>query len=211
MPQCLHRAGLPDSQRIEDPTIGGLPWPWPTDCFQEGRRSVAHHSFTTMIVSASTELEFKALVTARNALRTAGQKLVMTNGCFDLLHVGHTRYLQAARNLGDALLVALNSDESVRELKGPDRPLVPEAERAEVLAALSCVDHIAIFPEKRVTNLIRVLSPDVYAKGGDYTVETLDAEEREALEAVGAEIMILPLIPGRSTSSLLEKMQGKSS
>jgi len=164
-----------------------------------------------MIVSASTGLEFKALVTARNALRTAGQKLVMTNGCFDLLHVGHTRYLQAARNLGDALLVALNSDESVRKLKGADRPLVPEAERAEVLAALRFVDHVAIFPEKRVTNLIRTLSPDVYAKGGDYTVETLDAEEREALEAVGAQIMILPLIPGRSTSSLLEKMQGKGS
>lgn len=135
----------------------------------------------------------------------------MTNGCFDLLHVGHTRYLQAARNLGNALLVALNSDESVRKLKGEDRPLVPEAERAEVLAALRFVDHVAIFPEKRVTNLIRTLSPDVYAKGGDYTVETLDAEEREALEAVGAQIMILPLIPGRSTSSLLEKMQGKGS
>jgi len=164
-----------------------------------------------MIVSASTGLEFKALVTARNALRAAGQKLVMTNGCFDLMHVGHTRYLQAARNLGDALLVALNSDESVRKLKGEDRPLVPEAERAEVLAALRFVDHVAIFPEKRVTNLIRTLSPDVYAKGGDYTVETLDAEEREALEAVGAQIMILPLIPGRSTSSLVEKMQGKGS
>ena len=137
----------------------------------------------------------------------AGKKLVLTNGCFDLLHTGHVRYLQQARECGDALLVAVNSDTSVRELKGPARPLNGELDRAEVLAALRCVDHVTIFTGKRVTEVISKLRPSIYAKGGDYTVETLDPGERAALEEVGAEIRLLQLVPGRSTTSLLEKVE----
>jgi rfaE bifunctional protein nucleotidyltransferase chain/domain len=135
----------------------------------------------------------------------AGKRLVLTNGCFDLLHTGHVRYLEEARRCGDALMVAVNSDASVRELKGPTRPVNGELDRAEVLAALRCVDHVTIFPGKRVTEVIRQLKPDVYAKGGDYTPETLDAGEKAALDEVGAEIRILQLVPGRSTTAILEK------
>ncbi len=134
-----------------------------------------------------------------------GKKLVLTNGCFDLLHTGHVRYLEEARQCGDALIVAVNSDASVRELKGPDRPLNNELDRAEVLAALRCVDHVTIFTGKRVTDVISLLRPAVYAKGGDYTLETLDSGERAALDEVGAEISLLQLVPGRSTTVLLER------
>ena len=129
----------------------------------------------------------------------------MTNGCFDLLHTGHIRYLEQARACGDALIVAVNSDASVRELKGPERPLNGEFDRAEVLAALRCVDHVTIFTGKRVTEVIRSLRPAVYAKGGDYTPETLDAGERVALEEAGVDIRILQLVPGRSTTGILER------
>ena len=136
---------------------------------------------------------------------TAGKRLVLTNGCFDLLHTGHVRYLEEARRCGDALLVAVNSDASVRQLKGPSRPVNTQLDRAEVLAALRCVDHVTIFTGKRVTEVIRLLRPAVYAKGGDYTPETLDPEEKAALDEVGAEIRILQLVPGRSTTAILEK------
>lgn len=135
----------------------------------------------------------------------SGRRLVLTNGCFDLLHTGHVRYLRQARELGDALLVAVNSDRSVRELKGPERPLNGEADRAEVLAALRCVDHVTVFDDLRVSGVIRALRPAVYAKGGDYTPETLDPGERAALAEVGAEIRLVSLVPGRSTTSLLER------
>lgn len=134
-----------------------------------------------------------------------GRRLVLTNGCFDILHPGHVRYLEEARNCGDALLVAVNSDDSVRELKGPTRPVNGESDRAEVLAALRCVDHVTIFAGKRVTDVIRSLRPAVYAKGGDYTPETLDRGEKAALDEVGAEIRILQLVPGRSTTAILER------
>ena len=130
---------------------------------------------------------------------------MLTNGCFDLLHTGHVRYLNQARELGDALLVAVNSDQSVQELKGPERPLNGEEDRSEVLAALRCVDHVTVFEGKRVSDVIRKLRPAIYAKGGDYTLETLDPGERAALEEVGAEIKLLSLVPGRSTTSLLER------
>ena len=136
-----------------------------------------------------------------------GKKLVLTNGCFDLLHTGHVRYLEQARGCGDALMVAVNSDASVRELKGPDRPLNGELDRAEVLAALRCVDHVTIFSGKRVTDVIRLLRPAIYAKGGDYTLETLDSGERAALEETGAKISLLQLVPGRSTTGILERMK----
>jgi D-glycero-beta-D-manno-heptose 1-phosphate adenylyltransferase len=140
-------------------------------------------------------------------MRGEGRKLVLTNGCFDLLHAGHVRYLQAARALGDALAVAINGDESVRALKGDGRPLNRAADRAEVIAALGCVDHVVVFPEVRATQLLKKVRPAIYVKGGDYTPETLDPEERAALERSGAEIRILPFENGFSTSSLIEKMQ----
>jgi len=147
------------------------------------------------------------LVSLGEQYRQTGRRLVLTNGCFDLLHTGHVRYLQQARALGDALIVAVNSDRSVRELKGPTRPLNAEQDRAEVLAALRCVDHVTIFDELRVTEVIRKLKPAIYTKGGDYTIETLDASESEALRACGVEVKILSLVPGRSTTSLIKKLQ----
>ena len=134
-----------------------------------------------------------------------GRRLVLTNGCFDILHTGHVRYLEEARRCGDALIVAVNSDSSVQELKGPTRPVNGELDRAEVLSALRCVDHVTIFTGKRVTDVIRTLRPSVYAKGGDYTPETLDPGEKGALDEVGTEIRILQLVPGRSTTSILER------
>jgi len=135
----------------------------------------------------------------------SGKRLVLTNGCFDILHTGHVRYLRQARELGDALIVAVNSDASVRELKGPSRPVNGELDRAEVLAALRCVDQVTIFEGMRVTDVIRALRPAIYAKGGDYTLDTLNPKERAALEEVGAMIRLLPLVPGRSTTSVLER------
>jgi rfaE bifunctional protein nucleotidyltransferase chain/domain len=147
------------------------------------------------------------LAAIANALRAEGRKLVLTNGCFDLLHVGHVRYLQSARALGDALAVAINGDDSVRALKGEGRPLKSESDRAEIVAALGCVDHAVIFPEVRVTRLIEKVRPAIYVKGGDYTPATLDPEERAALEKAGAEIRILPFEPGYSTSDLIARMK----
>lgn len=132
--------------------------------------------------------------------------MVFTNGCFDLLHVGHVRYLRQARELGDALIVALNSDASVRDLKGPTRPVNTEEDRAEILMALECVSGVVVFNEPRVTGLIEQIRPHIYTKGGDYTVETLNPEERAALESVGADIRILPLVPGRSTTATLQRV-----
>ena len=140
-------------------------------------------------------------------LRAAGKKLVATNGCFDLLHVGHVRYLEAARRLGDVLAVGLNGDRSVRELKGSGRPINNEGDRAEMLAALECVDFVTIFPEMRATQFIFAAQPAIYAKGGDYTSETLNEEERAALQEVGAEIRIIPFEKGYSTSVLLEQLR----
>jgi rfaE bifunctional protein nucleotidyltransferase chain/domain len=145
------------------------------------------------------------LAVLRAKLDSRGQRLVFTNGCFDLLHVGHVRYLQAARALGEALVVAVNGDDSVRQLKGPSRPVNTEVDRAEVLAGLACVDFVVIFQSLRVDELIRTVKPHVYAKGGDYTIESLDAGERNALESIGAQIKILPLVPGKSTTDTLKK------
>jgi D-glycero-beta-D-manno-heptose 1-phosphate adenylyltransferase len=135
------------------------------------------------------------------------QRLVFTNGCFDILHVGHVRYLTAAKQLGDILMVGLNSDKSVRQLKGTDRPINSEADRAEVLAALAVVDHVVIFEDMRVSRLVTLVRPDLYVKGGDYSIDSLDRNEVDALRSVGAEIKIVPLVPGRSTSRLIEAIQ----
>lgn len=147
------------------------------------------------------------LAAIADLLRAQGRKLVLTNGCFDLLHAGHVRYLQAARTLGDVLAVALNGDDSVGALKGAGRPLNSEGDRAEVVAALACVDYAVIFPEVRVTHLIEKVRPSIYVKGGDYTPATLHPEERAALEKIGAEIRILPFEPGHSTSRLIERIR----
>lgn len=142
----------------------------------------------------------------RDTLQKQGKKLVFTNGCFDLLHVGHVRYLQQARELGDALVIGLNSDASVRELKGPTRPLNRERDRAEVLAGLRAVDGVVVFSDKRATGLIEAIQPHIYAKGGDYTPESLDPGERAALQRAGTQIQILSLVPGRSTTKIIERM-----
>lgn len=142
-----------------------------------------------------------------NEMRGAGRKLVLTNGCFDLLHVGHVRYLQAARALGDALAVAINGDESVRALKGEGRPLNREADRAEMMAALECVDYVIIFTEVRASQLLAKVRPAIYVKGGDYTRKSLHPEERAALDQAGTEIRILPFETGHSTSGLIERIK----
>ncbi len=145
----------------------------------------------------------------RAILRREGRRVVVTNGCFDLLQVGHLRYLTEARAFGDFLWVGLNGDASVRELKGPGRPLVPEADRAELLAAWRVVDAVTIFPEVRATAFLRVVQPDIYVKGGDYTPESLNSEEAAALREGGARIEIVRLVPGKSTTSLVKKMAEK--
>lgn len=147
------------------------------------------------------------LAAVRDDMDRAGRRLVLTNGCFDILHAGHVRYLQQARALGDALAVGLNSDHSVRELKGPGRPVNAAHDRAEVLCALACIDYVVIFEGKRATGLLGAVRPHVYAKGGDYTVDSLDPDERAVLEGAGTDIRILPLVPGRSTTALLGRLR----
>jgi len=142
----------------------------------------------------------------RSTLRTQGKRLVVTNGCFDLLHLGHVTYLETARNLGDALLVGLNGDESVRQLKGDGRPVNPEADRAAVLAALECVAGVCAFTERTATRFLEASQPDVYAKGGDYTLETVNQQERRVVEQAGGKVVILPVVPGKSTTAMLEKI-----
>jgi len=145
------------------------------------------------------------LLAERERLRAAGQTLVFTNGVFDLLHVGHVRYLAAARALGDALVVAINSDRTVRELKGAGRPLVNERERAEVLAALRSVTYVIIFDDVSPRSLIATLLPDVLVKGGDYALDEIHG--REEVEAAGGRVVSLPFVAGASTTSIIEKMK----
>jgi rfaE bifunctional protein nucleotidyltransferase chain/domain len=152
-------------------------------------------------------IDMDQLAERARELRRAGKRLVATNGCFDLLHVGHVRSLQAARALGDALAIGLNDDQSVRELKGAGRPVNNESERAEVVAALECVDFVTIFPGLRATRFIEAARPAIYAKGGDYTSETLDAEEQAVMREIGVEVRILPFVHGYSTSDLLEQLR----
>jgi D-glycero-beta-D-manno-heptose 1-phosphate adenylyltransferase len=144
------------------------------------------------------------LLRERQRLRADGQVVVFTNGVFDLLHVGHIRYLAQARTLGDALIVAINSDRAVRELKGNDRPLILQDERAEVLAALRDVTHVTIFDEISPRALIRELLPDVLVKGGDYGLDEIHG--REEVEAAGGRVVSLPFIKGKSSSAVIERM-----
>lgn len=147
------------------------------------------------------------LLGVRQGLRAAGNTLVFTNGVFDLLHVGHVRYLAEARALGDLLLVAINSDRTVRELKGEGRPITNQNERAEILAALRQVDYVTIFDDVSPRALIARLLPDVLVKGGDYNLHEIHG--REEVEAAGGHVVSLPFIEGASTSAIIERMKRK--
>ncbi len=142
----------------------------------------------------------------RAAMRASGKRLVVTNGCFDLLHLGHVTYLETARQQGDALLLGLNGDDAVRQLKGPERPVNAENDRAAVLAALESVDGVCIFTEPTATRFLAAAQPDIYVKGGDYTLATLNQEERRKVEQAGGRIVIIPFVPGKSTTALLNKI-----
>jgi D-beta-D-heptose 7-phosphate kinase/D-beta-D-heptose 1-phosphate adenosyltransferase len=150
-------------------------------------------------------LSREQLINERARLRDAGKKLVFTNGVFDILHVGHVRYLQQARALGDALVVAINSDTSARELKGENRPLMNQSDRAEVLAALACVDYVSVFDELSPRSLIAELLPDVLVKGGDYSLDQIHG--REEVEAAGGRVVSLPFVEGVSTSAIIERIE----
>lgn len=152
----------------------------------------------------------EAAVARRAELRSRGEKLVLTNGCFDLLHCGHVYYLREAAKLGDELWIGLNGADSVRALKGPTRPVQGDLERAFTLGALDFVAGIFFFHTPRLDGEIRALAPDVYAKAGDYTLETLNPDERAALTASGTEIRFLPFLPGFSTTSLIAKISAAS-
>jgi D-beta-D-heptose 7-phosphate kinase/D-beta-D-heptose 1-phosphate adenosyltransferase len=152
-------------------------------------------------------LSMDQMLAERERLRAAGKRLVFTNGVFDLLHVGHVRYLAEARALGDALVVAVNSDRSVRELKGPERPVFDQDERAEILAALRDVDYVIVFDDNSPRATIKKLLPDVLVKGGDYQLDEIHG--REEVEAAGGKVVSLPFVPGASTTSVLQKMKRK--
>jgi rfaE bifunctional protein nucleotidyltransferase chain/domain len=157
-----------------------------------------------------------ALATTLLARKAAGNLVVFTNGCFDLLHLGHVRYLQAARALGDCLVVGINSDASTRMLKGPGRPLVTQEERAEVVAALACVDYVTIFEETTAVTLVETLRPDVYVKGGDYAatgaadqiagIDYAKLPEAAPVLAYGGQVRLIPYLPGHSTTALIERI-----
>src|SRR5678816_1383401 len=150
-------------------------------------------------------LSLDKLLGERERLRSGGRRLVFTNGVFDLLHVGHVRYLTEARALGDALLVAINSDRAVRELKGPSRPVFSEAERAEILAGLRVVDYVTVFDDVSPRSLIASLLPDLLVKGGDYNLDEIHG--REEVEAAGGAVISLPFVDGASTTSIIERMK----
>ena len=145
------------------------------------------------------------LAGALQPLRAQGKKIVFTNGCFDILHAGHVRYLAAARELGDYLLVGLNSDASVRRLKGPERPLNTQDDRAEVLAGLAAVDGVVIFEDETAEGLVREIQPEVYVKGGDYQVKNLP--EADIVAGYGGQTVLLPEVPGRSSSNVIRKIR----
>ena len=138
--------------------------------------------------------------------RRAGRLIVWTNGVFDILHAGHVTYLERAATLGDVLVVGLNTDASVQLNKGPLRPIVPERERARLLAALACVDYVILYGDQWPVGLIGRLKPDIYAKGGDYTVETINQPERRLMEGLGGRIELLPGVPGLSTTHIIERI-----
>lgn len=193
----------------------GLPLTASLDLAQAAADVVVHHPGTSVCSTAQlgrylasfadTALSIDELALELEAHRSQGQRIVLTNGCFDVLHKGHTRYLNQAKQLGDILVVALNSDASVRRLKGPDRPINTEADRAAVIAALSCVDYVTVFDTPTASPLIRRLKPEVYAKGGDYTADML--EEASAVEECGGRVAILDYVAERSTTAVVRRIR----
>ncbi|MGE4169413.1 MAG: D-glycero-beta-D-manno-heptose 1-phosphate adenylyltransferase [Candidatus Margulisiibacteriota bacterium] len=153
----------------------------------------------------SKEIGLEALLKKRKAYKTAGQKVVFTNGCFDLIHAGHVHYLYAAKQLGHILVLGINSDRSVQENKGPTRPLMTQNNRIAVLSGLSMIDHVILFEDKTPVDLIEALKPDIHVKGGDYVKETLP--EYPIVKAYGGKVVILPFHPGCSTTSLVQKIR----
>jgi len=153
-------------------------------------------------------VERERLAEIVQGLKAAGKKVVFTNGCFDLLHVGHVRYLREARERGDVLVIGVNSDASVRAIKGPPRPVQPEADRAEILASLECVDYVTIFDEETPAELIAAIVPDVLVKGGDWPRDQIVG--RDTVEAAGGTVTTIPLVEGRSTSELLKRLDSLS-
>ena len=149
----------------------------------------------------------KNFLTMRRDAETNRQIVVFTNGCFDILHAGHVRYLNAAKALGDILVVGLNSDESVRRLKGEGRPVNPAEDRSEVLAALRAVDHVVVFSEATAEELVRQLKPDIYVKGGDYSLETLP--EAKIVDSYGGKTVLIPMVEGRSTTNVIRRLQNE--
>ena len=139
--------------------------------------------------------------------RAAGRTIVFTNGVFDLLHPGHVRYLQRARSFGDVLIVGINSDRSVRTIKGEGRPITPEAERAEILAALACVDAVVVFDEETPHAIITALSPDVLVKGADWAENAIVG--RDVVEARGGKVIRVPIEPGHSSTAIIERIRGR--
>ena len=165
------------------------------------------HMLTPSDMPESRVMTLDAAVAWRASLRADGKKLVVTNGCFDLLHRGHAEYLARSRSLGDALLVLVNSDASVRALKGPSRPVVDEVSRTLLLCSLRAVDAAVIFDAPRCHRELAALAPDIYVKGGDYTVEQLDPDERAALFAAHTQIVFQPFVDGFSTTRLLDRIK----
>ena len=162
-----------------------------------------------MIDSASLILDRDALVARISTEKAGGSRIVLANGCFDILHAGHVRYLEGARALGDMLVVGINSDEQVARLKGAGRPVLPERERAELVASLQAVDLVTIFPEPTVTELLLAIKPDVHAKGTDYTEETVP--ERDVVRSYGGRVAIVGDPKDHSTSEILKKVSGERS
>ena len=154
--------------------------------------------------SLSNRLSLAEAIKWRQSLK--GKKLVVTNGVYDLLHPGHVEYLSTARNLGDALLICCNGDASVKAIKGPKRPIIDEDNRAFMLASLSCVDCVVVFQEPEALNTLIAIEPDIYVKGGDYTLETINQNERKALEKLGTEIRFIPFKDGFSTTLMIDRI-----
>jgi len=169
-------------------------------CQSAARRQNSRVNFREKIIAWDILPEWRA------AMRASGRKLVVTNGCFDILHLGHVTYLESARNFGDALLVGVNGDDATRQLKGAGRPVNSEKDRAAVLAALASVDGVCIFADKTAVKFLSAAKPDIYVKGGDYALDTLNQDERRVVESAGEKIVIIPFVPGKSTTELLEKI-----
>jgi rfaE bifunctional protein nucleotidyltransferase chain/domain len=167
-------------------------------------KQCSNHTF--QVNCAHKILLLESLPRWRQDWRDSGRRLAVTNGCFDLLHAGHVTYLEAARNQADGLLVGVNSDAAVRQLKGSGRPINSEADRALVLAALESVDGVFIFRERDAVQFLQLVCPDIYVKGGDYTLETINQDERRAVENLGGEIILLAHVPGKSTTGLLRRI-----